>query len=288
MVRITTSIDKIFSTFDHMGKFHRINKPIQGKTYTLFGAGDTTLTYYQTIEQLANTILERYNDLNYVIQTLQSYSSKKRLLANIAAKPDDSLPISYILNKISSVLNQYTLNVEAHLKSLPILKIGDSGLKTTRLQYHLYMLEIELINRLNSASFRSADRKIALLPHCLRDLTVECKAAPDGFDYKCRHCSKMCYQNEVSTLLTDHGIEACIWMGADLKKEAKSALKSHKILGIIGIACIPELVAGMRQCQKYNLPVIGLPLDANRCVRWMGSFNENSVNLEMLEKLITH
>jgi hypothetical protein len=65
-------------------------------------------------------------------------------------------------------------------------------------------------------------------------------------------------------------------------------LKRNKKLGVLGIACIPELVAGMRQCQKYNLPVIGLPLNANRCVRWMGSFNENSVNLEMLEKLIIH
>jgi len=72
------------------------------------------------------------------------------------------------------------------------------------------MLEIELTNQLNSASFKSADKKIALLPHCLRDLTVECKAAPDGFDYKCRHCSKLCYQNEVSAMLTNNGIETYI------------------------------------------------------------------------------
>jgi len=148
------------------------------------------------------------------------------------------------------------------------------------------MLEIELTNQLNSASFKSADKKIALLPHCLRDLTVECKAAPDGFDYKCRHCSKLCYQNEVSAMLTNNGIETYIWMGADIKNEAKSVVKSQKILGILGIACIPELVAEMRLCQKYKLPVINLPLDSNRCVRWMGSFNENSVNLEILEKLI--
>jgi hypothetical protein len=269
-----------------MGAFPKMYKPIQGKTYTLFGAGDSTLGYYQTIEQMADTILEKYNDLNFVLHTIQSYSSKKRLLKRFAGQPDDSIPISFILNKISGMLNQYTLNVEAHLKSLPLLKIGDRGLKTTRLQYHLYMLEIELTNRLNSASFKSADKKIALLPHCLRDLTVECKAAPDGFDYKCSHCSKICYQNEVSTILTSNGIEAYIWMGADIKKEAKSIMKSQKTLGILGIACIPELVAGMRLCQKYNLPVIGLPLDANRCVRWMGSFNENSVNLEMLERLV--
>jgi len=270
-----------------MGKFQVIYKPIKGKTYTLFGAGDTTLNYYQTIGQLANDILVKYSDLKSVLHTIQYHSNRKRLIKKIAAQSDNSLPISFILNKIGNVLNEYILDVEGYLKSLPFFKIGDRGLKTTRLQYHLFMLEIELTNRLNAASFRSADKKIALLPHCLRDLTVECKAAPDGFDYKCCHCSKICYQNEVSTLLTQHGIEACIWMGASIGKEVKSNLKKNKTLGILGIACIPELVAGMRQCQKYHLPVIGLPLDANRCVRWMGAFNENSVNLEMLEKLVS-
>jgi len=116
-----------------MGRFPKTYKPIQGKTYTLFGAGDSTLSYYQTIEQLAETILERYNDLNFIRHTIQSYSGKKRLLKRIAEQPDDSIPIPFILNKISGILDQYTLNVEAHLKSLPLLKIGDSGLKTTRL-----------------------------------------------------------------------------------------------------------------------------------------------------------
>lgn len=261
-------------------------KPIKGKTYTLFGDGETTLSYYQTIEDLAAKILERYNDLTFVIQTIQSYSGKKKLLERIAAHSEDSLPISFILNKTSNVLNQYTHDVEKHIKTLPVFQTDDKSLRTTRLQYYLYMLEIELTNRLNSSSFRYADKKMALLPHCLRDLKVECKAAPDGFDYKCRHCSKICYQNEVSILLERNNIEAYIWRGADLKKEAKSMIKSHKTFGIMGIACIPELVEGMRTCQKYNLPVIGLPLDANRCIRWMGSFNENSVNLQMLEKLI--
>lgn len=34
------------------------------------------------------------------------------------------------------------------------------------------------------------------------------------------------------------------------------------------------------------IPAVGIPLDANRCIRWMGSFHENSVNLEQLELLI--
>jgi hypothetical protein len=236
---------------------------------------------------LADKILEKNYDIGELVQNLNQFSSGKRALRKFLQNKGSDRPMSIIINLIDPHLKKYTENTEEHLRTLPVNKRWDRRLATTREQYHLYMLEIELNNRLYAASFSAADKKIALLPHCLRDFTVECKAASDGFDYKCRHCSKICYQNEVSTLLENQGIEAYIWMGADLKKEAKSNFKSKRTLGMLGIACIPELVAGMRQCQKYNLPVIGLPLDANRCVRWMGAFNENSVNLEMLEKLVS-
>ena len=74
-------------------------------------------------------------------------------------------------------------------------------------------------------------------------------------------------------------------MSANLRSIAKQ--NHNKSLGVLGIACIPELVRGMRSCMKKNLSVVGIPLDANRCVRWMGNFNPNSVNLEMLESLVT-
>jgi hypothetical protein len=59
-------------------------------------------------------------------------------------------------------------------------------------------------------------------------------------------------------------------------------------IGVLGIACIPELTFGMRLCRKHNVPVIGIPLDANRCRRWMGDFYENSVNTIRLEKMLTN
>jgi hypothetical protein len=262
-------------------------EPVKGKTYTLFGKGGTTMAYYQTIKDLAREVIEKYGDPGFIIQEIQKFSPRKRLLNKIIAQEPIGSPVSFILSRISSPLNEYTLDVEGYLKSIPLLKLRSRGLRTTRLQYYLYMLEIELTNRLYKSQFKSANKKIALLPHCLHDLTIECKAAPDGFDYKCKHCSKVCYQNAVTTLLEKNGIEAYIWMGADLKKEIRQMIKSGITLGILGIACIPELVAGMRDCQKYNLPVVGLPLDANRCVRWFSEFHKNSVNLEMLEKLIT-
>jgi hypothetical protein len=44
---------------------------------------------------------------------------------------------------------------------------------------------------------------------------------------------------------------------------------------------------GMRNCRKKGIPVLGLPLNANRCIRWFGEFFPNSIDLHELEKLIS-
>lgn len=76
-------------------------------------------------------------------------------------------------------------------------------------------------------------------------------------------------------------------MRSDFKKLGHQLKSENKTLGILGVACIPELMAGMRKCQKYKIPVVGLPLNANRCARWFGEFYPNSINLSQLTDLVT-
>jgi hypothetical protein len=42
----------------------------------------------------------------------------------------------------------------------------------------------------------------------------------------------------------------------------------------------------MRLCIKMNIPPVGIPLDANRCARWMGKAYESSFNLDELDNLL--
>ncbi|MCX6165407.1 MAG: DUF116 domain-containing protein [Ignavibacteriae bacterium] len=167
----------------------------------------------------------------------------------------------------------------------PFYKFWESVMRLKEWQYHLYMLEFMLTNRIFKNDFLKCNVKIALLPHCLRDLTKDCKASMNGFDYQCKHCSHECLINEASKILKDNNVEPYLWMSADLKPMTKKNFAEKKSLGVLGIACIPELVRGMRMCQKKNIPVVGLPLDANRCVRWMGDFYPNSINLSMLKNI---
>jgi len=260
---------------------------IDGKTYSLFGNSDSTEYYYQRIASFADHILENNPDISSVVEILIKYSSRKQYLRKILRNPVRDKLISDWINLINSELKQFTQKTEEHLKGLQHTKIFDRRLATTREQYHLYMLEIEMTNRLNSTGFKNADRRIALTPYCLQDFTVSCKAAKMGFDYKCKSCSSICFQNQASSILKKNNIEPFIWMGGSIKEMATSTLKNDQRLGILGIACIPELVWGIRKCNKYKIPVVGIPLNANRCIRWFGEFFPNSINLDELEKLVS-
>lgn len=260
--------------------------PVIGKTYSLFGLSESTAQYYETIRMLADQSLALNSDIIALIADISKFSSKKKTLKKFLRTPVNNNQISDILNLIDSSLQKYTQQAESHLRTLPVSKLWDRRLATSREQYHLYMLEIELTNRAYLSEFIKADKKIALMPYCLQDFSTRCKSEKNGFDYVCSHCSAKCFQNHASEILKSNDIEPYIWMEGNMKQLANYTHKDKRTFAVLGIACIPELTWGMRNCRKNHIPVIGIPLNANRCVRWFGEFHPNSIELQELKKLV--
>ncbi|MHB8840404.1 MAG: DUF116 domain-containing protein [Candidatus Aquicultor sp.] len=261
-------------------------KPVKGKTYSLFGTTTNTIHYYNQIEKLLDACLQRCPDMYELLAHVQQISGKKRFLKQQLKMSADRSLSSFIVTASRNTLLTYTEAVKTHLKNPSLRMLGDGTLLTTEEQYHLYMLEIALVNRIFKERFNRCDVKVAFLPHCLHDLDKKCRAASDGIDYVCKGCSKKCFINRVSTLLRAHDIRPYIWMDANLKSLFKDLQAQGTTVGVLGIACIPELVDGIRLCTRLNIPVVGVPLNANRCARWMGKFHETSVDIEALERLV--
>jgi hypothetical protein len=260
-------------------------KPIEGKTYSLFGKNNSTDEYYHLIRELVKNVLEKYSNrenLTEQIKKKNNYNFFKEFIKN--SNPASAQPA--IENSWENFLSVYTTGVKEHFKDLGLFKLWDKTLSTSEKQYHLYMLKIELVNQLNKKQFKKCEYKIGLLPHCLRDLTRECLKKTGEYDYICKGCSKKCYLNFTSTTLKKYNVDPYIWMTVDLNSLFKNLRLKYKNFGVFGMACIPELFSGMIKCIKKDIPVIGLPLDANRCVRWMGEFHENSINTKQLEELL--
>jgi hypothetical protein len=90
-----------------------------------------------------------------------------------------------------------------------------------------------------------------------------------------------------SVLLERYGIKTYISVEMEQEKLFRKLKQEHPSIGALGIACIPELTMGMRLCISTGIPPVGIPLNANRCARWMSQAHETSFSLEQLEELLT-
>jgi hypothetical protein len=261
-------------------------KAVQGKTYSLFADKSSTDEYYRVIKELADIFLQQCPDEKRLLFQIQKASGNRTLLSRLSERQVDRPLISFIKKALKESLSLYTAGVKEYLRTLPFSQRFDSILRTKEEQYHLYMLEIELVNRIYKEAFSKSGYKFALIAHCLRDFRPNCRSVPGDIESVCKGCTKECFINLGGLLLKKYNIHPYISLTMDLDKLFKRLKTEHQSVGALGIACVPELVHGMRLCIKMDIPPVGIPLNANLCSRWMGKAHESSFNLDELDNLI--
>ena len=135
-----------------MSNHEKLYTPVQGKTYSLFAEGDDSEQYYPEIKRLTDVLLQRYPDEKRFLSLIQKVGERLFLLG-LKTTGADRKTLQFVRETLRQSLSIYTQNVSNHLKTLPLAKRMDSTLATTEEKYHLYMLEIALVNRIH---FRSA------------------------------------------------------------------------------------------------------------------------------------
>ncbi len=255
-------------------------RPVQGETYSLYGQWQSTDEYYRRVGEVADICQERWGLPGDLLARLRA-TRHRRIFGGFSGIARDPF-LRDALSLARQSLSVFTEATPAHLEALAVRQRLDRTLSAPRDAYHLLMLEIELANRANREAFRRATVRLAFLPHCLRDWTRDCRSSVDGLDYACRSCAKACWVNGVSKLLRINGVTPYLWMTANLPRLFRKLSGAGESIGIIGVACIPELGRGMRLCGRHGVAVTGVPLNANRCARWTGRFQPTSVNLDQL------
>jgi hypothetical protein len=263
----------------------KLYTPVQGKTYSLFSEGADSELYYAEIKRLADVFLQRCPDERRLLGLIQKVG-KRPFLLGLKIPGADRKILQFVRETLSQSLSIYTQNVSDHLKNLPTAKRMDSTLTTTEEEYHLYMLEIELVNRIYRKEFKSSEYKFALMAHCLRDFRPGCRSVKGDFEAVCKGCTEDCFIRLGSVLLEKYGIKPYISVEMDQERLFRRLKQEHPSIGALGIACIPELAMGMRLCIRIGISPIGIPLNANHCARWMSQAHETSFNLEQLDELL--
>jgi hypothetical protein len=271
--------------YQALSNHQQVYTPVQGKTYSLFAEGDDSECYYAEIKRLADVFLQRCPDEKRLLGLIQKVGKRPFLLSSKTPGADRKT-LQFIRKTLRQSLSIYTQNVSNHLKSLSSAKKIDSTLATTEEKYHLYMLEIELVNRIYRGEFKRSEYKFALIAHCLRDFRPECQSVEGDIEAVCRGCTEDCFIHLGSVLLEKYGIKPYISVEIDQERLFRRLKQEHPSIGALGIACIPELAMGMRLCIRTGIAPVGIPLNANRCARWMSQAHETSFNLEQLEELL--
>ncbi len=257
---------------------------VKGKTYSLFGDDTSTNKYYDTIRSIVSGLLQTCPDQQKLLMHVQRAGGKR--FKKKAVVEFNEILISEIKKKVRGKLPAYTKGVKEHLRKISITQRLGPVIRTKEKQYHLYMLEIELVNRIYREAFKQSEYKFALIPHCLRDFRPNCRSVPGDIEHICKGCTEDCYIHLGTRLLQKYDIHPYISVTMDLEKLFKKLKTGHPSIGALGIACIPELANGMRLCIDLEISPIGIPLNANRCARWMKQSQESSFDLKELKELL--
>ena len=124
-------------------------------------------------------------------------------------------------------------------------------------------LLVRLLNKVFFIKFaRTAYNERALfLPQCLRNQECPAKLGSNGIE--CIKCSRDCSVKDAKTEAERLGYRVFIVPGGGF---VKRLIMRHKPKGIIGVACLPEVMLGMELINKSKLPGQGVVLLRSGCL----------------------
>ncbi|HML05205.1 MAG TPA: DUF116 domain-containing protein [Methanobacterium sp.] len=190
--------------------------------------------------------------------------------------------------KSKAVLGQYTANVnnflaEKHRDHLWKEDVIFCGRK--EVEYHLNMVGAEIMNRAFNKEFEDRPRKALLLPGCMRISEDICKSEETKLGLKCSRCVKNCNVCQLTDMGDNYGFEVYI-ISHESSAFSKSSKEDREELGIVGVACVSNLIAGGWKSDSLGIPAQCVLLDSASCKNhWDSKGIPTEINTDHLMKL---
>lgn len=186
------------------------------------------------------------------------------------------------------VLGKYTANVnkflsEKHHEHLFQEDVIFCGRK--EMEYHLNMVGAEVMNMAFRKEFEERPRKALLLPGCMRFSQEICRANDTNLGLRCTGCSKSCNVNKLTKIGDEYGFEVYI-ISHESSAFSKSTKEDRDELGIIGVACVSNLIAGGWKSESLEIPAQCVLLDYSSCKNhWHEEGFPTDININQLMQL---
>lgn len=136
-------------------------------------------------------------------------------------------------------------------------------------EYHLNMVGAEVMNGVFSDRFQAKYYKVLLLPPCMRKPSASgCCAVATERGSICTGCNEDCAVNQLRKTGLQEGFEVLIMHHASRPPDWLSDPEKNFNTGIIGVACLTNLVTGGWIIQSLGLPAQCVVLDHCGCRHW--------------------
>jgi hypothetical protein len=195
---------------------------------------------------------------------------------------------SFFETRSQKVLGKYTSNIAKYLEEKHEEHLWKEDVifcNRTEIEYHLNMVGAEIMNRIFEKDFNERSRKALLLPGCMRFHPETCQAIDTNLGLKCIKCSKMCNVCELKFIGDEYGFEVYI-VSHESSAFSKSTQKDREELGIIGVACVSNLIAGGWKSESLDIPAQCVLLNSASCKNhWHKVGLPTDININQLMKL---
>lgn len=154
-----------------------------------------------------------------------------------------------------------------------------------RVEYHLNMVGAEIMTRADRDAFLHATRKEILVPACMRSRPErQCKAQKTEDGARCARCDSGCRVNQLTRMGEERGFGVLV---ISHESSTFARRKENEDVGIVGIACVNNLVSGGFKAKDLGIPAQCVLLDYCGCKsHWQRNGFPTEINVDRLMQVL--
>ncbi|TYQ18075.1 UNVERIFIED_CONTAM: hypothetical protein Cloal_0480 [Acetivibrio alkalicellulosi] len=189
-------------------------------------------------------------------------------------------------------IGKYTVNVEKYLKeSYPKHYWHENVIfcGRKRVEYHLNMLGGEIMNSVYRQGFINTDDKVIVLPACMSmSYKSSCKIKKTDDGNYCSGCNPKCMVNSITQLGKENSFKVIVVPHqSSLSNSDKGTGILKENIGVVGVACVLNLISGGWMLKERNIYAQCVLLDYCGCKRhWHKEGIPTCINIEQLKKIL--
>lgn len=157
-------------------------------------------------------------------------------------------------------------------------------------EYHLNMVGAQIMNEAFMDKYKNTDRKIVLLPHCMAAKSYEkCMGIKKGTYIECTGCTAECNVNKIRIAALDNKFDVYAIPHSSNFTRTLEVWRDQNHTGVVGVACILNLLTGGYEMKGLNIPGQCVLLDYSGCKKhWDKEGKPTEINIEKLIETISY